>query len=196
MVNCYSYRQSCEMGLVPPRMPDRADAQVPHNRATGKVIYGRISHLYFYEEGTDDDPAFGMIEVELSAQYLGRNRVLLEAYGIGDGYQSRRGSGCHAPLTIELHGPNGVVTSVQWAYGEILCGHADPLTLSVELSLLEAKFDSTVLASGLEDDAPLSSEQAARERALWEGRIAERMWDYLTDGDPEAEAAGNHSGNA
>ncbi|HXI04827.1 MAG TPA: hypothetical protein VNJ49_00605 [Bradyrhizobium sp.] len=142
MIKCYSYRQSCELGLVPPRTPERADAQVPHDPATRKVRYGRIGHFYFYEEGTDDDPAFGLIQIEISAQYLGGDRVLLEAYSIGDGYQSCRGSGRHAPLTIELHNPDGVVASAQWAYSDILCGHADALTLSVELSLLEAKFDS------------------------------------------------------
>lgn len=142
MIECYSYRQSCEMGLLPPRMPDRADAQVPHDPATGKLVYGRVGHFYFYEAGTRDDPAFGLVEIEISAQYLGHNRVLLEAYAIGDGYQSCSGNGRNAPLTVELHGPADVVASARWVYDDILCGHADPLTLSVELTLTEAEFDT------------------------------------------------------
>lgn len=142
MINCYSYRQGCELGPLPPRMPDRADAQVPHNPAIGKLLYGRIGHFYFYEAGSENDPAFGMIEIEVSIQFTGRNSALLEAYSIGDGYQSCSGSGQLAPLTIELHGQAGVITSAQWVYGEVLSGHANPLTLSVELALSEAEFDA------------------------------------------------------
>jgi HCOMODA/2-hydroxy-3-carboxy-muconic semialdehyde decarboxylase len=35
-------------------------------------------------------------------------------------------------------------------------------------------------------DAPLYTAAQADERATFEGRVIERMWDYLTDGDPEA----------
>ena len=142
MIECYSCRQSCEMGLVPPRTPGRADAQVPHNPASGKIFYGRISHFYFYERGAADDPAFGLIDIEIAAQYAARNCVLLEAYCIGDGYQNCRGSGKHAPLTIELHARNGIRASTQWKYDDILCGHADPLSLSVELNMSQSDFDS------------------------------------------------------
>ena len=37
MIECYSCRQSCEMGLVPPRTPGRADAQVPY-QAVARVM--------------------------------------------------------------------------------------------------------------------------------------------------------------
>lgn len=48
-----------------------------------------------------------------------------------------------------------------------------------------ARVELAALASGLAGTAPmLTAEQAAR-RAIWEGRIAERMWEYLTAGDPE-----------
>lgn len=138
----YSYRQGCILGPLPPRMPDRADAQVPHNPAVGKLLYGRIGHFYFYEAATENCPAFGMIEIEISVQFVGRNRVLIEAYSVGDGYQSCSGSGRDAPLTIELHGRTGIIASAEWNYGDILSGHADPLTLSVETSLSQAEFDA------------------------------------------------------
>ena len=68
--------------------------------------------------------------------------MLLEVYAIGDGYQSCRCSGWQAPLTIELHAATGAVASAEWRYGDILCGHADPLTFSVELEMSESVFNS------------------------------------------------------
>ena len=141
MIRCYSYRQSCELGLVPPRMPDRADAQVPHEPATGRLVYGRVGHFYFYDVGGRGVPAFGFIDIEIAAQYVGQGRVLLEAYAIGDGYQSCCGNGEDAPLSVELYGADGLLASAQWDYGAILCGHADPVALRVELNLSEAEFD-------------------------------------------------------
>jgi HCOMODA/2-hydroxy-3-carboxy-muconic semialdehyde decarboxylase len=49
-----------------------------------------------------------------------------------------------------------------------------------------ARVELAALASGLADTAPRMNEAQARARATWQGRIAERMWDYLTAGDPEA----------
>ena len=47
-----------------------------------------------------------------------------------------------------------------------------------------ARIELDCLAAGLEDVGLIRPEQA-RERATWSGRIRERMWDYLTTGDPE-----------
>lgn len=49
-----------------------------------------------------------------------------------------------------------------------------------------ARIELDVLASGLEAGAPLVTADEAKVRATWSGRILERMWAYLTDGDPEA----------
>lgn len=51
-----------------------------------------------------------------------------------------------------------------------------------------ARIELSVLASGLVDSSPVFSESEARARATWDGRIRERMWDYLTAGDPEVPA--------
>ena len=53
--------QTCGLGVLPPRMPDRADPQVPDDAALGDVRYGRIGHVYFYDENSD--ASVGMIEV-------------------------------------------------------------------------------------------------------------------------------------
>jgi len=47
-----------------------------------------------------------------------------------------------------------------------------------------ARIDLAGRAASLDAAATLSALEA-RERAVWDGRILERMWDYLTAGDPE-----------
>ena len=42
-----------------------------------------------------------------------------------------------------------------------------------------------VLASGEIATSPVLSAEEASKRSEWSGRVAERMWDYLTFGDPE-----------
>jgi HCOMODA/2-hydroxy-3-carboxy-muconic semialdehyde decarboxylase len=48
-----------------------------------------------------------------------------------------------------------------------------------------ARVEHAVLAAGNPADAPLVTADEASVRATWSGRILERMWDYLTFGDPE-----------
>lgn len=49
-----------------------------------------------------------------------------------------------------------------------------------------AKTELAVMASGQESASVVYSPEQAKARAVSSGRIFERMWDYLTDGDPEA----------
>jgi HCOMODA/2-hydroxy-3-carboxy-muconic semialdehyde decarboxylase len=49
-----------------------------------------------------------------------------------------------------------------------------------------ARVELDALGAGRVDVGPLLSEDEARHRATWNGRIRERMWEYLTAGDPEA----------
>ena len=48
-----------------------------------------------------------------------------------------------------------------------------------------AKTELAVMATGQEDKSLIYSDEQARARAVSSGQIFERMWDYLTDGDPE-----------
>jgi HCOMODA/2-hydroxy-3-carboxy-muconic semialdehyde decarboxylase len=48
-----------------------------------------------------------------------------------------------------------------------------------------ARVELAALYAGLADKAPRMNEEQARNRATWQGRIAERMWDHLTENDPE-----------
>jgi HCOMODA/2-hydroxy-3-carboxy-muconic semialdehyde decarboxylase len=47
------------------------------------------------------------------------------------------------------------------------------------------RVELAVLAAGEADRAPLLTEAEAKHRADWAGQVAERMWSYLTYGDPE-----------
>lgn len=47
-----------------------------------------------------------------------------------------------------------------------------------------ARVELEFLAAGM-DDVGIMSDEDIKSRATWAGRIRERMWDYLTDGDPE-----------
>ena len=49
-----------------------------------------------------------------------------------------------------------------------------------------AKTELAVMASGQEAASVIYSPEQSKARAGSSGRIFERMWDYLTDGDPEA----------
>ena len=48
-----------------------------------------------------------------------------------------------------------------------------------------AKTELAVMASGQEDRSQVFSNEQATARAVSSGRIFERMWDFLTNGDPE-----------
>jgi HCOMODA/2-hydroxy-3-carboxy-muconic semialdehyde decarboxylase len=48
-----------------------------------------------------------------------------------------------------------------------------------------ARVELDILSVGSAGDPAFFSEQEARVRATWSGRILERMWDFLTAGDPE-----------
>jgi HCOMODA/2-hydroxy-3-carboxy-muconic semialdehyde decarboxylase len=48
-----------------------------------------------------------------------------------------------------------------------------------------ARIELDVLATGQDSRCPTLSGREAATRATWDGRIRERMWDYLTAGDPE-----------
>ncbi len=71
---------------------------------------------------------------------------------------------------------NGLVTA-GWSIEEalVLTWYAEDSS-RVELEFLAANMAETGLLSQEQIDA----------RATWAGRIRERMWEYLTDGDPEA----------
>jgi len=131
---CYSYRQFCSLGPVPPRTVGRPDAQVPTDPKLGPARHGKIGSFYFYMKGSKDDPAFGFFDIELSVQALAPTRLRVELYCVADGYQTSRGVG-GLPLTIALMAGEAIVATADWRYHDVLCGHADPMSFSADVEV-------------------------------------------------------------
>jgi len=138
--NCYSYRQFCSLGPLPPRTPARADPQVPKDRQLGACAHGKIGAFYFYAEGSADDPAFGFCDIELSVQRIKENRVRLELYCIADGYQSARGIGARHPIKIAVLAKDQVLAGANWNFPDVICGHADPMHFASDLEIADELF--------------------------------------------------------
>ncbi len=76
-----------------------------------------------------------------------------------------------------------VVVSVN---GAVTAGETPAQAVTLAWFLEDAaRVELAALSAGLADKAPRMTEEQAKNRATWQGRIAERMWDYLTAGDPE-----------
>lgn len=133
MTRCYSYRQFCSLGPVPPRTVGRPDAQVPSDSKLGPARHGKIGSFYFYALGSQDDPVFGFFDIELSVQALTPTRLRVEAYCVADGYQTARGVG--GPMTIALMAGETIVATTDWHYHDVLCGHADPMSFSADVDV-------------------------------------------------------------
>jgi hypothetical protein len=132
---CYSYRQFCALGPLPPHTPARPDAQVPKDSTLGPCRHGKIGAFYFYKNGSKDEPAFGFFDIELSVQSLSSGKVRIELYVTADGYQSSRGTGRNHPLRIALMHDEKMLGSVAWAFPDVICGHADPMSFSTDIDL-------------------------------------------------------------
>jgi hypothetical protein len=133
--NCYSYRQFCSLGPLPPRTPARPDPQVPKDRALGACAHGKIGSFYFYADGSSDDPAFGFCDIELSVQRVAENKVRVELYCIADGYQSARGIGARHPLKISVMAKDSRLGTADWHFPDVICGHADPMHFAADLDI-------------------------------------------------------------
>ena len=79
-------------------------------------------------------------------------------------------------------------TIVMRGNGCILTGATVEEAIVMAFYLEEAaKTELAVMATGQEEKSLVYSDQQAEARAVSSGQIFERMWDYLTHGDPEAE---------
>ncbi len=92
----------------------------------------------------------------------------------------------------------GVVATLGGAAAVVMRGNgsvvvADSLEDAVVLTwYLEdaARIELALRCAGLAHDSGIIDPQAAARRATRAGRIFERMWDYLCQGDPESSASG------
>jgi hypothetical protein len=142
MSECCSEPKLSLLGRIPPRTPGRSDAQVPREAELGPARYARIAHLYFYEAADASDPAYGLLDLEISLQCRHNGEVWLEAFCVGDGYQSGRGSGNEHPLMFEVRSGERTLAKTEWKYPQVLCGHFDPMTFAIRTSLSPSDFEA------------------------------------------------------
>jgi HCOMODA/2-hydroxy-3-carboxy-muconic semialdehyde decarboxylase len=77
--------------------------------------------------------------------------------------------------------------------GAVAAGRSAEQALALAWFLEDAaRVELAALASGLADSAPLLLGDVAAQRATWEGRIAERVWEFLTFDDPGVFATSNN----
>jgi hypothetical protein len=151
MTTHYAYPQSCSLGPPPPRTPARPDPQIPREPNLGAARWGKIGAFYFYVQGSSDEPAYGLFDIEVSLQRLSSGKTRVEIYAIADGYQRGGASGSEHPLNIALKRGDRVIARVEWIFPDILDGHADPISLSRDIDLGAAECDDVNL---IEIDAP------------------------------------------
>ena len=144
-------------------------------------------------------------EMQAVCRFLSPSVLALAA--MGRTVRARNGFGSYFHPQVPFWGDPRLVRSDNLAEGVIgLMGKAPAVIVNVNCAVVAAetparaltlawnleeaaRIELAVLASGLEASAPVFSEESARARAVWEGAIAERMWDFLTHGDPEASDA-------
>lgn len=70
--------------------------------------------------------------------------------------------------------------------GAVTAGETPEQALTLAWFLEDAaRVELAALSAGLADKPTQMNDEQAKARATWQGRIAERMWEYLTNGDPE-----------
>ncbi|PVY61628.1 class II aldolase/adducin family protein [Pusillimonas noertemannii] len=93
-----------------------------------------------------------------------------------------RNDAAAAGVARVLGSASGIVVSVN---GAVVAGANAAQALALAVFLEDsARVELASLHAGCEGHRELTNEQC-RTRATWAGRVAERMWDYWTQGDPE-----------
>jgi HCOMODA/2-hydroxy-3-carboxy-muconic semialdehyde decarboxylase len=140
-------------------------------------------------------------EINAICRFISPNVVTLAALGLTP--KARHGQGAHFYPQVPFWPDPGLIRNDPAAVGVAqTMGSAPAVVVSVNGAVtgaetpqqavalavfLEdaARVELAALSAGLADTAPRLSEEQAKNRATWQGRIAERMWDHLTENDPE-----------
>ena len=178
------------MGTIKPGDPGTV---VPTEGALPEGVLGEVRmHQQVYKRRGD---------VKAICRFISPNVVALAALGLTP--KARHGQGAHFypqvpfwpdpalirndPAAAGVAETMGKAPAVVVSVNGAVTGAETPQQAVTLACFLEdaARVELAALNAGLADKAPRMSEEQARNRATWQGRIAERMWDYLTDGDPE-----------
>jgi len=140
-------------------------------------------------------------EVRAICRFISPNVVTLAA--LGHTPRARHGQGAHFYPKVPFWTDPGLIRNDPAAVGVAeTMGKAPAVVVSVNGAVTAAETPAQAVAlamfledaarvelaalnAGVEETAPRMNEEQARNRSTWQGRIAERMWDYLTAGDPE-----------
>ena len=88
-----------------------------------------------------------------------------------------------AGVAAELGLQGGIILR---AYGAVVAGADMKQAVTLAWFLEDmCRIELGVMATGEANTSPLLTAEEAAGRSEWSGRVAERMWDYLTAGDPE-----------
>jgi len=178
------------MGTIEPGEPGTV---VPTEGALPEGVLGEVRmHQQVYKRRGD---------VKAICRFVSPNVVALAALGLTP--KARHGQGAHFypqvpfwsdpalirndPAAVGVAETMGKAPAVVVSVNGAVTGAETPQQALTLAWFLEdaARVELAALSTGLADKAPRMSEEQARNRATWQGRIAERMWDYLTAGDPE-----------
>ncbi|EKF19177.1 class II aldolase/adducin family protein [Nitratireductor pacificus] len=178
------------MGLV---APGEACTVVP---VSGPLPDGVLGEVRIHQEIYRNRPAVGGV-----ARFMSPKMMALAA--LGRSPKARHGFGAYfAPepplwddpqLVRDDAKARGVFAAMGDARAVLMRGNGavtagDTLEEAIVLAwYLEdaCRIELEALAAGLADAPPTFSAEGANERATKAGRIFERMWDFLTAGDPE-----------
>jgi HCOMODA/2-hydroxy-3-carboxy-muconic semialdehyde decarboxylase len=178
------------MGTIKPGEPGTV---VSTENALPEGVLGEVRmHQQIYKRRND---------VKAICRFISPNVVTLAALGLTP--RARHGQGAHFypqvpfwtdpalirndPAAVGVAETMGKAPAVVVSVNGAVTAGATPEQAVALACFLEdaARVELAALNAGLADKAPRLTEEQAKNRATWQGRIAERMWDYLTAGDPE-----------
>ena len=178
------------MGLI---QPGEAGTVVPVDGALPEGVLGEVRmHQQIYKRRPG---------VQSIARFLSPNVMALAALGLTP--KARHGFGAYFYPQVPFWSDPGLIRNDAAAVGvaEVM-GDAPAVVVAINGSVtagetpeqavtlawyLEdaARVELAALAAGMAESAPRMNAEQALQRATWQGRIAERMWEHLSNGDPE-----------
>ena len=185
------------MGLTP---PGAACTEVPVN---GPLPAGVLGEVRLHQRIYASRPQAGGVVRFMGPQMMALaalSRVPEMRHGFGTYFAPRVGFWDDVQLIRDDAKAAGAIAAMGGSAGLIMRGNgAVTAGVSLEEAVVLAwyledacRIELAALSAGLADAATIAAE-AAKARATKAGLIFERMWDYLTAGDPErTEAGGGH----
>ncbi|MAM74351.1 class II aldolase/adducin family protein [uncultured Tistrella sp.] len=182
------------MGLV---RPDEACTVVPVEGPLPAGVLGEVRlHQRIYAKRPEAQGVVRFMSPNMMA-LAALGRVPRMRHGFGTYFAPGVGLWDDIQLVRDDEKAAGVIAAMGESAGVLMRGNG---AVVAGASLEEAvglawyledvcRIELAALSTGLGDSAPVIGPEAAAARATRAGLIFERMWDYLTDGDPERDIA-------